>query len=150
MDDSSDFSLDGSNRSRLLSESPMLPSSSSSDADLSISELSLSDRPSPSSRRPFSLLAQPSTPVQTRHSLPTLDDYNDQEDEEADDGEITQRQIIVDKETSEGTTEEHKRLKAKMREDKLQNDLFVLRKLNGVFSSFNEALDEVGSANEVS
>ncbi|KAJ3979694.1 hypothetical protein F5890DRAFT_1575924 [Lentinula detonsa] len=138
MDFSSDLSLD-TYGSRLLSESPMLPSTSSSQADLSISELSLSDRPSPSSSRPFSLLAQPvspSTPVQTH-----LDN---------DDGETTQRQVTVDndEQASAEEREQAKRTKAKLREDKLQSDTFALRKLNAAFSSFNEALDGVGDANE--
>ncbi|KAJ4497104.1 hypothetical protein C8R41DRAFT_227011 [Lentinula lateritia] len=169
MDYSSDFSLDA-NGSRLLSESPMLPSSSSlssssSQADLSISELSISDRrpespSSSSSSRPFSLLAQPaspSTPVQTRRSNPKeVGDENSNEHEDLEDdecGEITQKQITVDDEqaaTSDSEDREQvKRTKAKLlREDKLQNDTFVLRKLNAAFSSFNEALEGVGDANE--
>lgn len=148
----------------------MLPSSSSlssssSQADLSISELSISDRrpespSSSSSSRPFSLLAQPaspSTPVQTRRSNPKeVGDENSNEHEDLEDdecGEITQKQITVDDEqaaTSDSEDREQvKRTKAKLlREDKLQNDTFVLRKLNAAFSSFNEALEGVGDANE--
>ncbi|KAJ3896307.1 hypothetical protein GG344DRAFT_85391 [Lentinula edodes] len=67
------------------------------------------------------------------------------EDDE-DFGEITQKQITVDDEqpaTSDSEEREQvKRTKAKLlREDKLQNDIFVLRKLNAAFSSFNEALE---------
>ncbi|KAJ3748766.1 hypothetical protein DFH05DRAFT_1532835 [Lentinula detonsa] len=113
MDFSSDLSLD-TYGSRLLSESPMLPSTSSSQADLSISELSLSDRPSPSS--------------------------NDDQYLDNDDGETTQRQVIVDND-EQASAEQTKRTKAKLREDKLQSDTFALRKLNAAFSSFNEALD---------
>ncbi|KAJ3814565.1 hypothetical protein F5876DRAFT_86356 [Lentinula aff. lateritia] len=141
MDYSSDFSLD-TNGSRLLSESPMLPSSSSlssssCQADLSLSELSISDhRPefpsSSSSSRPFK-----------------VGDENSNEHEDLDDedfGEITQKQITVDDEQAATTDSEEreqvKRTKAKLlREDKLQNDIFVLRKLNAAFLSFNEALE---------
>ncbi|KAJ3790769.1 hypothetical protein GGU10DRAFT_414097 [Lentinula aff. detonsa] len=149
MDFSSDLSLE-SYGSRLLSESPMLPSASSSHADLSISELSLSDRPSPSSSRPFSLLARPaspSTPVQTH---PSVSNEDDDQDLDYDDGETTQRQVTVDNDEQASTEEREqaKRTKAKLREDKLQSDAFVLRKLNAAFSSFNEALDGVGDANE--
>ncbi|KAJ3846991.1 hypothetical protein EV368DRAFT_76892 [Lentinula lateritia] len=148
----------------------MLPSSSSlssssCQADLSLSELSISDhRPefpsSSSSSRPFSLLARPaspSTPVQTRGSNPKeVGDENSNEHEDLDDedfGEITQKQITVDDEQAATTDSEEreqvKRTKAKLlREDKLQNDIFVLRKLNAAFLSFNEALEGVGDANE--
>ncbi|KAJ3913256.1 hypothetical protein F5877DRAFT_93267 [Lentinula edodes] len=151
MDYSSDFSLE-TNGSRLLSESPMLPSK------LSISER----RPSSSSSsRPFSLLARPvspSTPVQTRRSNPkevgdeNSNEHEDMEDDE-DFGEITQKQITVDDEQAATSDSEEReqviRTKAKLlREDKLQNDIFVLRKLNAAFSSFNEALEGVGDANE--
>ncbi|KAF8829204.1 hypothetical protein HHX47_DHR3001153 [Lentinula edodes] len=149
----------------------MLPSSSSlssssSQADLSLSELSISERrpespSSSSSSRPFSLLARPvspSTPVQTRRSNPkevgdeNSNEHEDMEDDE-DFGEITQKQITVDDEQAATSDSEEReqviRTKAKLlREDKLQNDIFVLRKLNAAFSSFNEALEGVGDANE--
>ncbi|KAF9071735.1 hypothetical protein BDP27DRAFT_500222 [Rhodocollybia butyracea] len=158
MDSSLEFSFDNGG-SRLLSESPVLPSASSSEADLSISELSLSDKPS--SSKPFSLLAQPpspSTPIQTRRyvsdddraekdeDLGDDDDDNyEGEEEEEEEGDVTQKQ--TDQDTDE-QREQNKRVKAKLREDKLHNDLSILRKLNTVFSSFNEALEDVGSANE--
>ncbi|KAJ7497328.1 hypothetical protein FB451DRAFT_1211020 [Mycena latifolia] len=103
--------------SRLLSESPSLPSSSGlsshtgpGGSDLSISELSLSDRPV------------------NRHA-----------EAENDNGTLVQ------------DPEELERIKkhsSKSRDDKLQNDLFVLRKLNASFTSFGEALRDVGSQNE--
>ncbi|KAJ3762400.1 hypothetical protein EV360DRAFT_92451 [Lentinula raphanica] len=126
MDFSSDLSFDASG-SRLLSESPNLPSTSSSQADLSISELSLLDRPSSSSKG---------------------DDRNS--DNEDGEGETTQRQINIDDDALSNAEEREqiKRTKAKLREDKLQSDIFVLRKLNAAFSSFNDALDGVGDANE--
>jgi len=40
-------------------------------------------------------------------------------------------------------------LSAKAHEEKLQNDIFILKKLNAVFSTFNEALDATGSMNSV-
>ncbi|KIK67388.1 hypothetical protein GYMLUDRAFT_238682 [Collybiopsis luxurians FD-317 M1] len=145
MDLSSDLSLEASG-SRLLSESPII---SSSHADLSISELSLSDRISSSSDKPFSLLARPSTPVQTRRSTADHDEEENPDDEA---GEVTQKQIYADTDDAEDPEkhEQVERMRVKLREEKLQNDLFVLRKLNAAFSSFNEALEDVGSANEAS
>jgi len=40
-------------------------------------------------------------------------------------------------------------LSAKAHEEKLQNDIFILKKLNAVFSAFNEALDATGGINGV-
>lgn len=37
----------------------------------------------------------------------------------------------------------------RLRDEKLQNDAFVLKKLNATLSSFNDALGDVGSQNEV-
>ncbi|KAJ6586957.1 hypothetical protein DFH09DRAFT_1142095 [Mycena vulgaris] len=103
--------------SRLLSESASLPSSSSLSShtgpggnDLSISELSLSDRPA---------------------------DW------------------LIDAENNNGPVlrdpEELERIRkhsSKLRDDKLQNDAFILKKLNASLASFNEALGDVGSQNE--
>ncbi|KAK7460641.1 hypothetical protein VKT23_009358 [Stygiomarasmius scandens] len=126
-DDSVDLQSGGS---PLLSESPVLPSESSSYAsnpndDFSISELSLS---SPS--KPFSLLAKPPTPP-----TPTPTRQNETED----DGEG----FDDDKDVSQAP-----RKSARTREEELQSDLFVLRKINTAFMEFNDALDNVGSANE--
>jgi len=38
---------------------------------------------------------------------------------------------------------------AKAREEKLQSDIFILKKLNASFELFNEALQDTGSANQV-
>ncbi|KAJ3775046.1 hypothetical protein FB446DRAFT_726585 [Lentinula raphanica] len=148
MDFSSDLSFDASG-SRLLSESPNLPSTSSSQADLSISELSLLDRPSSSSSKPFTLLAQPVTPVRPHPSVSEEGDDCNPNNEDGE-GETTQRQINIDDDALSNAEEREqiKRTKAKLREDKLQSDIFVLRKLNAAFSSFNDALDGVGDANE--
>lgn len=127
--------------SRLLSESPILPSSSSAAStghggdDLSISELSLSDRQHLFDK-PFSLLAPhdsgPSTP--TRGEVQHHQDDLDESDEDSDNVE---------------NAEQEKRHASKAREEKLQSDIFILRKLNASFSMFNEALQDTGSANQV-
>jgi hypothetical protein len=91
--DTSDITF--SSGSRLLSESPLLPSSSSlshsqtgpGGDDLSLSELSLADLP--------------------------------------------------------------KRQVAKVREEKLQRDLFILKKLNSSFAAFNEVLKDTQTGTEV-
>ncbi|KAF8907365.1 hypothetical protein CPB84DRAFT_309500 [Gymnopilus junonius] len=41
-----------------------------------------------------------------------------------------------------------KRQAARLREEKLQSDIFILKKLNAAFESFNGALQDTGSANE--
>jgi len=133
--DSSDITFPASG-SRLLSELPLLPSASSSHTghggdDLSISELSLSDRPE-NYQKPFSLLARPApeSSTQARNSA----DRGHEEDEGFEGGEDAERS---------------KRHAAKLREDKLQSDIFILKKLNASFALFNEALEDTGSANEV-
>ncbi|KAJ8489160.1 hypothetical protein ONZ45_g13690 [Pleurotus djamor] len=129
--------------SRLMSESPLLRSHSDTGPggdDLSISELSISDRDELNMPRPFSLLARseraPATPTRE-------DEYNegdsleqgheDDNDEEADET-IDQEKI--------------KRIMERSREDKLRSDVFILKKLNAAFAAFNEALEEAGLANE--
>ncbi|KAJ6593934.1 hypothetical protein B0H19DRAFT_1092927 [Mycena capillaripes] len=102
--------------SRLLSETPFLPSGSSLSSytgaggnDLSISELSLSDR---------------------AVNLPATADG---------DGAVLR------------DPEELERIKkhtSKLRDEKLQNDVFVLKKLNAALTSFSDALGDVGSQNE--
>lgn len=111
--------------SRLLSESSL----SQSDADLSLSELSISDRTA-TYQKPFSLLA-PRPPEEHAHK----DNSQGEGIEEDDDNE-------ADAEKKERTT-------ARAREDKLRSDIFILKKLNASFASFHEALEETGSANEV-
>jgi hypothetical protein len=134
--DSSDitFQLSGS---RLLSESPILLSSSESDTgpggdDLSISELSLFDR-TVTFQKPFSLLAssQPEGP-----STPTRGDEDADAEEEEPNNNAEKAEL-------------EKRHAAKLHEEKLQSDIFILKKLNASFALFNEALQEAGSANQV-
>ncbi|VDB95252.1 unnamed protein product [Peniophora sp. CBMAI 1063] len=108
--------------SRLLSET--LPSGSVQD-DLSLSELSLADRPSQS--RPFSLLPRhedPATPVK----------------DGGDDVEVTE--VAPEEEHVEQDT-------AQTREERLSNDLYTLRKLNAAFGMYNEALAATESGTEV-
>ncbi|KAF8210308.1 hypothetical protein K438DRAFT_1903871 [Mycena galopus ATCC 62051] len=108
MSESSILFNSSSGGSRLLSETSLIPSGSSlftgsGDNDLSISELSLVDKP------------------------------------EADNDARLRSPEELDK-ISKHTT--------KLRDEKLQNDAFVLKKLNAVLSSFNDALGDVGSQNE--
>lgn len=129
-----------------MSESPLLPSRySESDtgpggADLSISELSLSDRDE-ISNRPFSLLARPdpvpSTPPTKERELGD----NSGEDEDP---------LDLDEEGDETIDQDKiKRIASRTREEKLRSDIFILRKLNAAFAAFNEGLEDAGSANEV-
>lgn len=134
MDDSFELNFALNSGSHLLSEAPILPSSSQEDhdstqADLSLSELSLQDR-TVTSDKPFTLL----NPDRTRESAI---DENEEEDENAD----------VEEEHEDETA---MRDRGRRRNEKLQSDLFVLRKLNSSFALYNEALENTGSANEVS
>lgn len=106
--------------SRLLSEASL--STGPGGDDLSLSELSLNDR-ALLLEKPFSLLAQ---------SEPTIPLHESEEN----------AHTSVD--------EEKQRHAAKLHEEKLQSDIFILKKLNASFAMFNEALGETGLANEVS
>ncbi|KAG7449500.1 uncharacterized protein BT62DRAFT_928224 [Guyanagaster necrorhizus] len=107
--DSSDLSLSASG-SQLLAVPP-LSSIGTGDDDLSVSELSLSDR---------TVTFLKSNPPPT----PTREEALEEEDVES------------------------KRASGRTRENKLQNDLFILKNLNASMTLFNEALDSTGSANE--
>lgn len=52
-------------------------------------------------------------------------------------------------ESDELAAQQSQRHSAKAREEKLQSDIFILRKLNASFELFNEALQDTGSANKV-
>ena len=127
------FPVDGS---RLLSEPSLMASESvsshigSTHQDISLSDLSLKDRDDVMSK-PFSLLSRPEhvTPLSQSRELGDLTDMG--HGDEAEDQEASSRQS------------------AKAHEEKLQNDIFILKKLNTVFSAFNEALDATGSINDV-
>ncbi|KAL1939863.1 hypothetical protein VTO73DRAFT_9563 [Trametes versicolor] len=123
--------------SQLLAEpTPDISSSSSRTGhggdDLSLSELSLSERAQskPGHRRPFSLLARPESPDES-----AVADGDAEESEEPDmDGTMTQEHL-----------EKARKLAAKTREEKLQHDLFTLKKLNAAFEVYKEALRETKS-----
>ena len=139
--DDSDFSLPTASGSRLLSDSPLIlpshPSFSNTGPcgdDLSLSELSIADRPSSLFSKPFTLLAGPST-----SENPTNDgDTSGCGESHA----LPEQAAEVDDRTKRKVLE-------KQREEKIQSDLFILKKLNSAFALFHEALDESGSANEV-
>ena len=127
--------------SRLLSEpTPDISSSSSRTGhggdDLSLSELSLGERPqpNPSHRRPFSLLAQPQSPDESALA--------DEDAEEGDGG--------LDETMTQEEIEKARKAAAKTREEKLQHDLFVLKKLNAAFEVYKDALRETKSSTDVS
>ncbi len=127
--------------SRLLSEpTPDISSSSSRTGhggdDLSLSELSLGERPQPKTmhRRPFSLFAQPESPDESAVA-----------DEDAEEGEGGLDQTMTQEEM-----EKARKVAAKTREEKLQHDLFVLKKLNSAFEVYKDALRETKSSTDVS
>lgn len=111
-------------------------------ADLSLSELSLSDKETEIFRfhdKPrFSLLAPTATTSQT--SWP--DQSRISEDDEYEEGNDESSENDVD------TTMIGRVAAAKVREDKLQSDLFVLKKLNASFALFNDALRSTQTATE--
>ena len=51
--------------------------------------------------------------------------------------------------SDEPVAQQSQKQSAKAREEKLQSDIFILRKLNASFELFNEALQDTGSANQV-
>lgn len=142
---SSDFVVDESG-SRLLSESLVYSSASSRSVstapggeDLSLSELSLTDPPQTQGyrRRPFSLLAQPLLPNTPRAG------YESAIAEDEEDGEGLNETVMPE------DTEKVKRLAERTREEKLQSDLFILKRLNTAFDVYKEALRETKSSTEV-
>jgi hypothetical protein len=137
-EDSADISLSASG-SRLLSESLVFSSHTGIDTDdLSMSELSVADRPHVLEKR-FSLFAsppsEPSTPRQEGH-------LTQHEEEGFDEEESSDSHEAEDKEAQ-------KVHRARVREEKLQSDIFILRKMNASFALLNDALLETESANEV-
>lgn len=147
-DFSSDFHLSESG-SRLLSESLLYPSNSSKTGhggeDLSLSELSLNDNlpnPQPPSRRKFSLFAQPPSPLHGKGNDESalLEEEIEGDDEE---GNLDQTMKPEDIEKARRTNE-------KTREEKLQSDLYFLKKLNAAFDVYKEALKETKSSTEAS
>ncbi|KAM5535589.1 hypothetical protein V8D89_010756 [Ganoderma adspersum] len=125
--------------SRLLSEpTPDISSSSSRTGhggdDLSLSELSLGERPQskPAHRRPFSLLAQPQPPDESALA--------DEDVEEGDGG--------LDETMTQEEMEKARKAAVKTREEKLQHDLFVLKKLNAAFEVYKDALRDTKSSTD--
>lgn len=111
-------------------------------ADLSLSELSLSDKDTENFRfhdRPrFSLLAPTAATSQTF----SPDQSRILEDDEYEEGNDEGSENHVD------TTIIGRVATAKAREDKLQSDLRVLKKLNASFALFNDALRSTQTATE--
>ncbi|RXW24992.1 hypothetical protein EST38_g870 [Candolleomyces aberdarensis] len=169
--DSSDLNL-SADGSQLLDLSDVLPPESShsregyynDDAgDLSLSDLSLDQ--TIRARAPFSLLSQPIHQERPRAekerkapSSRLLDPGDDDDDQNADsgmeegegeEGGEAEGQAAADREElDEEQLENARRRVAKQREEKLQNDIFILKKLNAAFETFHGALDEAGSANQ--
>ncbi|KDQ57463.1 hypothetical protein JAAARDRAFT_58075 [Jaapia argillacea MUCL 33604] len=143
--ESSNFTLPASG-SQLLSVSPLFPSSSNTGPggdDLSLSELSPSYHAKPGPlRKRFSLFARP----RDEESL-DIEDADDlventiRAEVEAgeDEGEGEDEEVVVERE---------RRVVTRTREEKLQHDLFILRKLNESFAVYNEALAEAKTATE--
>ena len=132
MDNDSHSSVSLGNR--FYSESPIADTSydNAGDADLSLSELSVTDRPEPgSSRQPFSLLAKGALVSESLSDKKAEGDNNE------------------DQEPSEDNEENQRRSAVKAREERLTQDLFVLRKLNAAFSVYTDALCEARSARDV-
>ncbi|KAH7926747.1 hypothetical protein BV22DRAFT_965664, partial [Leucogyrophana mollusca] len=122
--------MESASGSRLLSESPPEPSRSTSHtgpggADLSLSELSLADRPREDKPFRFSLLA-PRTYDDDPFDESRIEDEHDPGGE---DSELQADNTVVGRAVA-----------AKTREEKLQHDLFILKKLNSSFALFNDAL----------
>ena len=123
----------------------------SNDADLSISELSIIVKPEP--EQPFSLLARPRplrTPVQT--TPPPSQDPNPGEPSQSTDHETDAKDTVeVDDHVESPQEDENTRKQSvsRQRDERLKQDLFVLRKLNDAFGVFNDALEETRSSKSV-
>ncbi|KAN0091156.1 hypothetical protein V8E55_004722 [Tylopilus felleus] len=108
-------------------------------ADLSLSELSLSDKPYSRDGPRFSLLAPPPAPSRFSTDQSTII-----EGEECEEGNAS-----VDSEHDDANNTMMARVDAeKAREEKLQSDLFVLKKLNASFAVLNDALRATQGATE--
>ena len=146
---SSSIPLASEEDSHLLSQS--LPSPDSFDAssrietgpggaDLSLSELSLSDKPYSRDAPRFSLLAPPPAPLRFSAEQSTIIEGEEYEEgggtsvHEHDRANNTMAQCIAAEEA---------------REEKLQSDLFILKKLNASFAVLNDALQATKGATQV-
>jgi hypothetical protein len=130
------------------------------DADLSISELSLAEKPSIQEQQPFSLLARP-RPRPTRDLVQTTSETNDNDDQNQDTKPAPEGQEVAPREEEDKddapdevdeatTTAAAKQSVTRAREERLKQDLFVLRKLNAAFAAYNDALEETRSSTDVS
>jgi hypothetical protein len=146
--------------SRLLSQSPQFSFASAGSSshtgpggdDLSLSELysdnhrlpqahqHLKTRPSIAEALGFG--ARPPDLSGDQSTLGTLEDIGEEGEEEG--GAEADVTVRGNSEEVDGTSNA-----AQSREEKLQNDLFVLRQLNGVFAVFNDALQEAQVGTEV-
>jgi hypothetical protein len=175
---SANFSL-GADDSQLLDVMEVLPSDSSTSRpdDLSLADLSLDQTVRLGLPAPFSLLSRPQeAPSRQREeqqqqeqrqkgkataSSKLIDPENnpdatrrwegggDEPSAHHDHGEGGEEEGSGDDELAQEASEEARRRTEKIREDKLQSDIFILKKLNAAFEQFNGALDEAGAANHV-
>jgi hypothetical protein len=134
---SSDIPIPSSG-SRLLSESSFLPTTSHTGPgglDLSLSELSITDHPS-EALKPFSLISVLNPQRQFFK--------DDEENPFQDNGDVD-----AEKTKDNQDPETDKKLTEMSREEKLQHDLFILKKINASLAVYNDALSNVECANEV-
>jgi hypothetical protein len=132
--DYSDLSIFRKNNPRLLSESPLIQAS----GDLSLSELSLSEQARANPSKLFDYAPEaPSSPDVSTASRTDGDGVGDET-------------ILAGGGAINGTLNgEQPADAAKAREDKLRQDLSILKKLNSSFSIYKEALREAQSGTEV-
>lgn len=101
---------------------------------------SLSDTPSSSRAKPFSLLARPSKPPDPEPAI------LDTEEAIVDEGEEIGNETVG----PAASEDERGHSIVRSREDRLRQDLFVLRKLNEGFSLYKNALSDTKSSTEAS
>jgi len=156
--------------SRLLSQSPQFsftsPNSNSNTGlggtDLSLSELYPDDYRLPEGDRERQTRHNPKTRPSIAEALgfgaPQPPDRSDdqgildalEEGEEEDEEDGVEADETVRGNDGEDADADRTRVIAQLREEKLQNDLFVLRQLNGAFAVYNDALREAQAGTEVS
>lgn len=91
--------------------------------------------------KPFSLLARVEPDVKTPTRKPTAHSASSPEGS----GEPPEEHVDHD----EVDPDEARLQASAKRQEKLQSDIFVLKKLNAAFESFNDTLEATGTANEV-
>ncbi|KAF9471594.1 hypothetical protein BDN70DRAFT_819814 [Pholiota conissans] len=80
-------------------------------------------------------------------AIPRRDDGNTDLEIDSEGGEIDVEDMANVLESDDD--DEETRIQAlKRREEKLQSDIFILKKINSAFESFNDALQDTGSANQ--